>query len=208
LIGPDDLTVPIRAAAIATGDSDAVDVISMRDILWLAAAMAAQEAPDREQLSDVIVDRTARAEREAYPQPDADGIPQAIPSATQPESAPQPSAELFDTGGQISEGLAGAVPARPIDLVGPAALGQRLELARALRPFRRTIPSRHRHVLDVEATIRASAASRRTSPILRPPRNDGFPQISCSTPRHRCESGTRPSTSSPGSSGTPGHSAK
>src|SRR5438105_2651887 len=109
----------------------------MRDILWLAAAIAAEETPGREQPSGVMPDRAAGADWEADLQAHAGDKLQAVPSAAWPESEPQPSAELFDVSGQISGGLAGAVPARPIDLIGPAALRQWLELARALRPFRR-----------------------------------------------------------------------
>ena len=41
-------------------------------------------------------------------------------------------------------------------------------MARALRPFRQVSPSRHRMMLDVEATIRATAAARKTLPIVQP----------------------------------------
>ena len=156
LIGPDDLTILIRAAVIAVGDSDATDVMNMRDTLWLAAAIAAGETPDQEQPND------DRAEASVP------GKPQVRSSAKRPESIRQSPAEVFDVSGQASEGLAGTDPARPVDLIGPAALRQRLELARALRPFRRAIPSHHRYVLDVEATVRSSAVSRRILPILRP----------------------------------------
>ena len=44
-------------------------------------------------------------------------------------------------------------------LRGQGPLPGKLELARALRPFRQAFPSQHHMVLDVDATIRATAAA-------------------------------------------------
>jgi hypothetical protein len=60
------------------------------------------------------------------------------------------------------------ISARRVTLSSPDSLRDRLKLARALRPFRQSWPSRHRMTLDMEATIRATAAARRVLPILRP----------------------------------------
>ena len=168
LIGPDDLAVLVRAALIAVGDCEPADVTSMRDILWLAAASGAQEAPDQEDVAEDTLAYAAETGHAARPDRPTRKEREAREPGSQPEGEPQSPARLFDADAEASRGQAGAVPARRVDLVGPAALRERLELARALRPFRRTVPSRHRHVLDVEATVRATAVTGQTLPILRP----------------------------------------
>ena len=85
------------------------------------------------------------------------------------EGEPGPgAAELFDDGDESFPRPAQGIPARRVALGGPGSLRSTLELARALRPFRQHLPSRHRMTLDVEATIRATAAAGRTLPVLRP----------------------------------------
>lgn len=170
LIGPDELAPLIRAALIAVGDSDPADVTGMRDILWLAAASAARETPDpdQENAGEDTPGHAAETGRATRPDGRTRDEREAREPGSRPEGDPWSPARLFDTDREASDGQAGTVPARRVDLVGPAALRERLELARALRPFRRTVPSRHRHVLDVEATVRASAVTGKTLPILRP----------------------------------------
>ena len=86
-----------------------------------------------------------------------------------PEGEPGPgTARLFDDDDESSPGWTQGIPARRVALGGPGSLRSTLELARALRPFRQYLPSRHRMTLDVEATIRATAAAGRTLPVLRP----------------------------------------
>jgi hypothetical protein len=164
-IGPDDLAAAIRTAEIAIGDRDPADVTSLRDILWLAAAIAARTEPGAEQADEVI---PAQVSRVGEPRARDGGESSTRGRGGRPDDVSGSEAKLFDADDTDSGGTAGAAQARPVDLAGPAALRERLELARALRPFRRTVPSRHRKVLDVEATVRASAATRRTLPILRP----------------------------------------
>ena len=168
-IGPDDLTAAIRAAVIAIGDREPADVSTLGDTLWLAASIAARAGPEAEKPGDLLPAGPAAVPgRAGKPMPGVGDEPGTQAADGPPESRQRPERELFDPGGTGTGGAVGGAAARSVDLSGPAGLRERLELARALRPFRRTMPSRHRQVLDVEATVRGSAAARRTLPILRP----------------------------------------
>jgi hypothetical protein len=68
----------------------------------------------------------------------------------------------------------GGMAARRVTLSGEDPLPAQLELARALRPLRQWSPSRHRLVLDVEATVRATSAAGHTLPVMRPGRERRF----------------------------------
>ena len=154
-----DLAALVRAALIGAGDVE-LDPVCIRDALWLAATMDTAEQGSATPASQPRIFRWFSRRRSAPRTPaDAAGRPG---SATEPNAA-----ELFDVPDDGS-GWTGTVRARRIVLGSPGALQGKLELARALRPFRQSWPSRHRMTLDVEATIRASAAARQTLPILRP----------------------------------------
>jgi tetratricopeptide (TPR) repeat protein len=161
LIAPDDLAVLVRAALAAGGGTGQADATCIRDALWLAAVIGAQEhgsaADDRQGQARGRAARTDLGAQKPHGGEGNAGARDAVADGSDADAV-----ELF------TREHAGSIPARRVDPAGPAALRGKLELARALRPFRRTVPSRHRRVLDVEATVRATAVTQLTLPILRP----------------------------------------
>ncbi|PRY02700.1 FxSxx-COOH system tetratricopeptide repeat protein [Allonocardiopsis opalescens] len=133
------------------------------EALWLApylpedasARGAAAEAPSG------AGGEPARAEGGRAGREGADAAPPGDPRD------PTGTVHLPGTAGDGGGPVGTAVHAR---LSGVAALPGPLRTARALRPLRRTVPSRHRRVLDEEATARAAAATGRWLPRLRPER--------------------------------------
>ena len=161
LIAPDELTALIRAALLAIEKEDQ-DPVCLRDALWLAATMSAADQPQPGAY-------TLRRRRRPSRQSSAKVEDRDAGNLAQPEDHTEPgAAELFDDHRESSPGWTQGISARRITLGGPGSLQGKLELARAMRPFRQFSPSRHRMTLDVEATVRATAAARRTLPILRP----------------------------------------
>ncbi|MFV0260563.1 MAG: SAV_2336 N-terminal domain-related protein, partial [Acidimicrobiales bacterium] len=113
--------------------------------------------------------------------------PAAEPRVPEPARASPPAAGPAGPGdaGDEARGAAAAEPvaapgARPgvdtmaasvVRLPTPAALPEPLAVARAFRPFRRRVPAERGTVLDVEETVRASAAARRLVARVRPRRD-------------------------------------
>jgi restriction system protein len=161
-IAPDELATVIRAALLAVGQEDR-DPVCIRDVLWLAATMNTADHDPAGQAwpgGDIWHRRRRPSQESSAAAGELEAPPEGEPGLG--------AAELFDDGGENSPGPAQGIPARRVALGGPGSLPSTLELTRALRPFRLHLPSRHRMALDVEATIRATAAAGRTIPILRP----------------------------------------
>lgn len=160
-IAPDELADLIRAALVPIRKEDR-DPVCVRDALWLAATI---NAADQSQPSTHT--RRGRRRPDLLSSAEAqDGVGEdtaQLAGHTQPGAA-----ELFDDQSESSAGWTQGIPARRVTLGGPGSLRDKLELARAIRPFRQFVPSRYRMTLDVEATVRATAAARKILPILRP----------------------------------------
>jgi tetratricopeptide (TPR) repeat protein len=168
-IAPDDLAGLVRAVLTASADAD-LDPVCIRDALWLAAAM---DAPGLSE--DELAEEDPRAPGYRRPRRRVGRLKPDGTMISAEENAPEragergPDAtEVFDDYNVGSPFGAGGVLARRVTLGGPGTLSGKLELARALRPFRQRFPSRHRMTLDVEATVRATAETRQMLPILRP----------------------------------------
>ena len=171
-VGAADLAALVEAALIGAGDVE-LDPVCIRDVLWLAATMDAAEqdtpAPTSQPRSRRGFSRRPLARRE----PTEAARPATDGSSWPGGATGRVASELFDLPDGGSS-WTGTVQARRVVVGGPDVLHGKLELARALRPFRQSWPSRHRMTLDVEATIRASAAAQTTLPILRPGRERRF----------------------------------
>lgn len=144
-----------------------VDIDQCLDVLWLARVL-----PPRE---------TARPHGAGTGTPDPEPTP----------ADPEPAAKTPLAGGTAtgSAGRAGAGPARrrpaglyasegaqgtegrpavPADVPAPRAIPNATELARALKPLRRTVPSVYTRRLDEAATVRAAADTGLITAVLRP----------------------------------------
>ncbi|HEY9368497.1 SAV_2336 N-terminal domain-related protein, partial [Streptomyces sp.] len=81
---------------------------------------------------------------------------------------PGPDAEPAEEEQPEDGGEAATERARPVRVAGPATLPRRRELARALRPLKRRVPSAVRTVLDEDATAGRIAEHRHWLPVLVP----------------------------------------
>ena len=152
---------------LAVGNEDQ-DPVCLRDALWLAATMNAAEHTPADQ-PQIGAHTRRRRPRRPSGRPSAATEDRDAEHLAQPEGRAGPgAAKLFDDYRENSPGWTQGSPARRITLGGPGSLRGKLELARAMRPFRQSLPSRHRMKLDVEATIRATAVAGRTLAIMRP----------------------------------------
>ena len=132
-------------------------------LFWLAAIMGADELTEPGPIGQDLRDQTHNGTAYQGPEPQ-------VPLSDD-RDAGKPKADttkLFDIRDDTSLDPTGNIPAYRLSLAGPRPLQGKLELARALRPFRQTVSSRHRWVLDVEGTVRATATTQRMLPIFRP----------------------------------------
>ena len=164
---PDDLAAPVRAVLSAAELAD-LDALGILDVLWLAATMdaAARAEPGA---TDQDLPGAPYQGRRRFGQSASRGRGQpAGEKVARPGEAEDPSAtQVFDDYDHGAWTDAGGIAARRVTLGGESPLPGPLELARALRPLRQWSPSRRHMVLDVEATVRASAAAGHTLPVLR-----------------------------------------
>jgi hypothetical protein len=166
--GLTQLLVALRGASLrgARLDLSAEDIA---DAIWLAPHLVAPEA-------DL---NGSREEAQAEPAPDhVSGTPM-LEDNQEPDGTLSQTTETEDPR-RLAGGLGGLyLPAagvsgrggRPLRAPTGAALPGSLALARALRPLRRSLPSRTRRVLDVAETVRRVAEEGLWLPALRPARD-------------------------------------
>lgn len=129
------------------------------DVLWLARQLTAQAGPERAPagspvLADVPVSPSERAADQAGrrpPERQAPDNPAALYQAPRPD---------------VPAGSGGH--ARAVRAPGVPALADQLRLARALRPLKRKASSRHREIIDEEATAQRVAEDGLWVPAMRP----------------------------------------
>ena len=144
-----------NALADAQLDFDAIDLV---DMLWLAqftesAPVAQQEAesdPTPTKLPTVDIDDAPIEDQGLNLYSDSDAPPQS-----------QPDTQTAGTEAAPPQGTPFSVPAAP-------ALRTRMDLARALRPLMRKVPSRTRFELDEAATVTQIAQTEVWMPVVRP----------------------------------------
>ncbi|MGW2641782.1 SAV_2336 N-terminal domain-related protein [Streptomyces sp. NPDC001348] len=149
----------------------------------------AGEAPEAEQLADALwlAERLGPPASSAGPAgrpvgtARSDGAPGPVeqpPPGVPPSAAPVPALEQRVTGAgtdgrkalylpEARSALAGT-GAAPIRVPAPAAVPQRLAIARSLRPLTRKVPSWDVTVLDEEATVDGIVDTAQWSPVLLP----------------------------------------
>ena len=151
--GIDEFASLLRKVGLDLGAEDMVDA------LWLAAQMGevlepreAESATTKEAPSSSIKLREEVVEDEDETEDEGEQLPLRLPPT---QSAGQ------ETSKQPVDGIPIKAPAAP-------ALRIRLELARALRPLRRTVPSPVQASFDEEATVAQIADQGLWSPVLTP----------------------------------------
>ncbi|MFF0430692.1 SAV_2336 N-terminal domain-related protein [Streptomyces sp. NPDC004327] len=139
------------------------------ELLWLAGALS-PDGTAGEPAEETAADPGALAARAA-------GDDRARPGPVPPGPAPEPTRVFLpDAGAQDAPdpvrpaGQADAPTERaaPVRVAGPATLPRRRELARALRPLKRTVPSTVRTELDEDATASRIADHHHWLPVLVP----------------------------------------
>ncbi|MER5473221.1 SAV_2336 N-terminal domain-related protein [Streptomyces sp. NPDC002685] len=147
------------------------------------------EAPEAEQLADALwlAERLGPSASSAGPagslvtvaRPDGtpgtvEQLPLEIPASAASVAAPEERVIGRGSESRMAFYLPEARPApggaggERIRLLAPAALPQRLALARSLRPLTRRVPSWDMTVLDEEATVEGIVDTAQWSPVLRP----------------------------------------
>ena len=165
---PDLLGAPVRAV-LSGGEHDDLDATSILDVLWLAATMDAAARADRGATRPDLRDAPYRGRRRIgslAASPDEERL-WAEEAERRDRSGGPDIARVFDPYNNGPWAAGEGIRARRVRLGGQGALPGKLELARALRPLRQSFPSRHHMVLDVEATVRATASAGHTLPVLR-----------------------------------------
>lgn len=152
-----------RAAGLPVSADDVADAAWLAR--WLTPAVEAAPAP---LLPDVPPEPRDSADQPRPPvTPRREPRPPAKTSSRAPSAAPGPSAALHlpSAGGAVG-GVAGKAFRAPL----APALPRPLEIARALRPLARRVPSRTRFVLDEAETVRRAAEEAICVPAVRPAR--------------------------------------
>ncbi|MFI1379852.1 Scr1 family TA system antitoxin-like transcriptional regulator [Embleya sp. NPDC020886] len=143
------------------------DIDQCLDALWLARILPRPAAGDPSR-ADPRTPVSAPTEDDRIPQP-ADSTPTADDAEFAPlDARPDPPSAAGGLYPSVDPGGTDGVPAEPADVPVPRAIPHANELARALRPLRRTRPSAHTYVLDETATVDAAAETAMITAILRP----------------------------------------
>ncbi len=153
-----------------------LDARGLAEALWLAQHLPSRPAAgppaDRGERAAPVDEGTDPPERTGSGEP-ATADRRLDPGAPEPaEETPEPPAEellplhLRPPRSHRAE----ANPAAPLLAHAAPAIPDTLRLMRALRPLKRTVDSRHRLVLDEEATVRRIAERGIWLPVLRPAR--------------------------------------
>ncbi|MFJ9607282.1 SAV_2336 N-terminal domain-related protein [Kitasatospora sp. NPDC101176] len=136
------------------------DATTVADLLWLAAAEG-RGADDRG--GEPTAGPSPRDAAPVSPGQD----PGTGPGLPAPQGRPDDVAD--DTGVPLYEDLpAGPAPGRSIQVAPGRALPRSLELARALRPFKRRYPRGARRALDIDATLREYTRGGELAPVFGP----------------------------------------
>ncbi|MER5262753.1 SAV_2336 N-terminal domain-related protein [Actinosynnema sp. NPDC002837] len=147
----EDLSARLAAAGLDP------TLYELRDALWLSQHIATPSRPtapvDEPVLSDVPEDA---------PLPPAEAVPENV--VVSGGTTTEAYGEMYATGAGTDSGLRGVAVRSPAVL----ALPGQLELARALRPFGRRVPSRRSFEVDEEATAARVAEEGLWAPVLRP----------------------------------------
>jgi formylglycine-generating enzyme required for sulfatase activity len=142
------------------------------EMLWLADYL---DAPNRETLDATDASKLNNRPRLDHAwqtsltpkHSESESAPEIRSSVEQPTVAEEPQAKLYS--GQVQEEAApGGIKGIDFRSPGVPALPNALELARALRPFKRTTLSRTKHIFDEKASIDAAADAGNPIPVLRP----------------------------------------
>ncbi|MEU6853317.1 SAV_2336 N-terminal domain-related protein [Actinacidiphila alni] len=173
-------------AALAGLLGDAEDggptAVEVADVLWLArlAGLTPEGAEPAEGTADgQDADGTdvtpgsgeapehPGAVRESGPErPDTAPGPRGPAPVPGPRAAGDTRVGLHSLGGTVP--AHGGPAAHPVRVAQPPALGGALDLARALRPLRQSVPAPGPAVLDEEATAQATGEARHLLPVWRP----------------------------------------
>ncbi|WP_416901639.1 SAV_2336 N-terminal domain-related protein [Micromonospora echinospora] len=157
-----------------------LDARGLAEALWLAQHLPrSTDASPKPELGDALStgDNDLRAPTGELP-PAADLKQPRPPSATR---APGFGRDRWETDQRATNRLPvhlrpratprdQATPATPLLAPAAPAIPDTLRLMRSLRPLKRTVASRHRAVLDEEATVRRIAERRIWLPVLQPAR--------------------------------------
>jgi len=133
------------------------DTGELRDALWLARHITVPEAPDQ----------AARQRREASVTQSSPPSPTTATARSSQEPAEATTgAELYAAGSR--DGDTGYLQAMEVRSPAVPALRHQLPLARALKPFKRRVPSQTSFVVDEAATAARVAEEGIWLPVLRP----------------------------------------
>ncbi|MFI5646294.1 SAV_2336 N-terminal domain-related protein [Kitasatospora sp. NPDC051705] len=147
-------------AALSRALPPDTDATTVADLLWLAAAEG-RGADDR--AGEPASGPSPRDAAQVSPGHD----PGTGPGLPAPQGRPDDVAD--DTGVPLYEDLpAGPAPGRSIQVAAGRALPRSLELARALRPFKRRYPRGARRALDIDATLREYTRGGELAPVFGP----------------------------------------
>jgi formylglycine-generating enzyme required for sulfatase activity len=135
-----------------------LDAENLADIFWLASHLSSSQTEESPVANDELSNVTTRTTDEVIAPP--------APSGEREEKAPivippKPSSDESSS----SRGLGAGIP---LQVAAANALRSRLDLARALRPLMRKVPSPTQFVLDVESTAIRYAEQLFWSPVLVP----------------------------------------
>jgi hypothetical protein len=133
--------------------------LEILDVLWLARHVTPAPAMDERDQSVAEVLTPATSAGPEYSEPQAQQTPARPVLADTPALHQAPYGEIPESsGGRAMTVRAPGVP----------ALADQLQLGRALRPLKRRVDSRHREILDEEATAHRVAEEGLWIPVMRP----------------------------------------
>jgi transcriptional regulator with XRE-family HTH domain len=145
-----------------------VDIDQCLDVLWLARVLPARGTarPHGESTGNPDPASTPTRPEPAAETPPTDGTAtgSAEPARVGPAERRRSTGLYASAGTQGTQGT----PAVPTDVPVPRAIPNAAELARALKPLRRTVPSIHTRRLDEAATVREAADTGLITAVLRP----------------------------------------
>ena len=153
-----------RLLAVLTAAELEPDTGELRDALWLARHISVPEASDQ----------AVRQRREAFATPQSSRL---SPTTAAARSSQEPAeattgAALYAAGSR--DGDTGYLQAMEARSPAVPALRHQLPLARALKPFKRRVPSQTSFVVDEAATAARVAEEGIWLPVLRPRRLAGW----------------------------------
>lgn len=150
------------------------DYRRIEEMLWLSRLMPVTEteeieteAPPPDETRKVPTDTATTDFGGAKPKPKEI-------AAKPPARARKPAASKEQVYSNLGATGDEGAPASKVRVPSPAALPDSLEIMRALRPFRRRVPSRQRFELDEEETVKRTAESGVLTPAYLPVRERWF----------------------------------